>query len=168
MHICWHGHEIWWNSLSTDKSWQSWPSCLPITFTIQILCQVRIIRFACSCHTHHFFFFFCAKVFIMLKCLHFYISYLCAKFRHTALNDTNIASTSEVCTVFSLLLWLDSGSGSMLVLQFTVSLWLCPWCCCWWLKWETLIDRQMHVFILYCVGRENHFPSEQKVPAVTF
>jgi hypothetical protein len=70
------------------------------------VCQVRMIPFVCSCHTLYFF---CAKIFIVLKRLHFYISYLCAKFRHTTLNDTNIASTSEVCTVFSLMLWMVGG-----------------------------------------------------------
>ena len=70
------------------------------------VCQGRMIHFVCSCQRPCFF---CAKIFIVLKCLHFYISYLCAKFRRTALNDTNIASTSEVCTVFSLMLWMVGG-----------------------------------------------------------
>lgn len=70
------------------------------------VCQGRMIHFVYSCRTP---FFFCAKIFIVLKCLHFYISYLCAKFRHTTLNDTNIASTSELCTVFSLMLWMVGG-----------------------------------------------------------
>ena len=71
------------------------------------VCQGRMIHFMCSCHTLCVF--FCAKIFIVLKCLHFYIRYLCEKFRHTTLNDTNIASTSEVCTVFSLMLWMVGG-----------------------------------------------------------
>jgi len=147
-----HGHEIRWNSLSTDMSWQSWPSCLPITFTIQILC-VKLEWFILCVAVAQRVFFVCVEIFIVLKCCHFYISYLCAKFIHTTLNDTNIASASKVCTVFSLMLWMVGGYilpvGSMLVVQFTVSLWLCLWCCCWWwLKWETLIDGQIHVFIM--------------------
>jgi hypothetical protein len=71
------------------------------------VCQVRMIHFMCSCHTNTMF--FGVKIFIVFKCLHFYISYLCAKFRHSTLYDTNIASTSEVCTVFRLILWVVGG-----------------------------------------------------------